>query len=111
MESAKLIGKEVVGMRGWKIGTVAGINFEEATWKVVSVGARLFRRVAEEFRMKRVLLPTTIEVGVGSISAIGDRVILSVPKPVPRRILSSRPGPAKGRRVVPPLPEPPDAQS
>lgn len=111
MKSAKLIGKEVVGMRGWRIGKVSGINFDETTWNVISLDVRLFRKVADELRMKRVLLPTKIEVAVSTISAIGDRVILSVPKPSLRRVLTDHPSGTKTTRTIPPLPEPPRSRS
>ena len=111
MKSAKLFGKEVVGLRGFQIGRVVGINFDESSWSIASLDVRLFRRVAEEFRMRRVLVRTKIEVGVRSISAVGDRVILSVSKTDLRRMVSVSPkapnrGPLRRGRPRPPLPEP-----
>ena len=108
MKSARLIGREVVGQRGFKIGKVAGITFDESSWKVTSLEVRLFRQVAEEFRMRRVLMRTRIDVAVGSVHAIGDRVILSVSKTELRRLVS---GPPDRPESQPPLPEPPGLRS
>ena len=80
MKSATLFGKKVIGRRGFRIGEVVGIHFDENSGKVISLDVRLFRRVTEEFRKHRVLVRTRREVGVRSIPEIGDRVILTVSK-------------------------------
>lgn len=106
MKFARLLGKEVVGLRGWKIGKVSGLDFDESSWKIISLEVRLHRHVAEEFRMKKVLVRARIEVRVSSIYAIGDHVVLSVTKPALKRLVSGPPNSVRRAPSRPPLPEP-----
>jgi sporulation protein YlmC with PRC-barrel domain len=91
MKSGRLLGKQVVGSGGWRIGRVKDIIFDETTWRIEALEVRLDRKVAQEYRMKRLLLRTRLEVDVKSVHAIGDHVLLSVTKPGLRRMLSGGP--------------------
>ena len=113
MRSRNLIGKEVVGARGWKIGKVKELIFDEGTWKIVSVEVELERRVAEEYRMKRLLSRTDVKLAVESVRAVGDHVILSVTKPELRRMVASQSEIREDAAPSgsPPLPQPARRQS
>lgn len=90
MKSRSLIGKEVVGARGWKIGKVKDIVVDENTWKVDSIEVALHRAIAEEYQMRHLISRSNIEISVGSVTAVGDQVMLSVSKTELRRMISTQ---------------------
>jgi sporulation protein YlmC with PRC-barrel domain len=91
MKSGRLLGKQIVGAGGWRIGKVKDIIFDETTWRIGSLEVTLDRKVAQEYQMKKILLRTSLEVDVKLVHAIGDHVLLSVTKPELRRMLSGVP--------------------
>lgn len=97
MKCRKLLGKEVVGARGWKIGRINDLLFDEGSWTIRSIEVQLHRAVAEEYRLRRLLSRSTIEVDVGSVRGIGDHVILGVTKTELRQKLSSATRPSAER--------------
>ncbi len=88
MKSRRLLGKQVVGASGWRIGKVKDLIFDETTWHIGSIEVTLDRNVAQEYQMKKILLRTALEVDVKLVHAVGDHVLLSVTKPELRRMLS-----------------------
>ena len=102
MKGRRLIGKEVVGARGWKIGKVKDIVFDEGSWRIGSLEVRLHRAVAQEYQMRHLLTRSVIEADVSSIRAVGDQVLLSVGKTDLRRMLT--PSGRLARVAVPALP-------
>ncbi len=98
MKSDTLIGKQVVASAGWTIGTVKEIVFDDKTWRIGAIEVELEKPIAEEFEMKKLLSRTSVEIGVDTIRAVGDHVILAVDKPELRMIiasLASAKGPSK----------------
>jgi len=88
MKGRRLLGKQVVGASGWRIGKVKDLIFDETTWRIGSLEVTLDRKVAQEYQMKKILVRTSLEVDVKMVHAIGDHVLLSVTKPGLRRMLS-----------------------
>ncbi len=91
MKSGSLIGKQVVASAGWKIGVVKEIVFDERSWRIGALEVELEKSVAEEFEMKKLLSRTSVEVGVDTVRAVGDHVILGVDKDELRKIIASLP--------------------
>jgi sporulation protein YlmC with PRC-barrel domain len=89
MKSRRLLGKEVVGAGGFRIGKIKEIVFDEKSWCIGTLEVELDRSVAEEYQMKKLLARTSLMVDVSSVKAVGDHVLLSVTKPELRRMVSS----------------------
>ncbi len=89
MKAGKLLGKQVVGSRGWKIGKVKELVFDENTWQIGALEVELNRTVAQDYQMKKLLGRSSIAVKVDSVHAVGDQVILAVTKPELRRLVAS----------------------
>jgi sporulation protein YlmC with PRC-barrel domain len=88
MKSGRLLGTQVVGAGGWRIGKVKEIIFDDTTWRIGSLEVALDRNVAKEYHMSKILLRTALMVDVKMIKAIGDHVLLTVTKPQLRLMLS-----------------------
>ncbi|MHB1435087.1 MAG: PRC-barrel domain-containing protein [Thermoplasmata archaeon] len=80
MKSGELIGKEVVGSGGWKIGRINELIFDGHNWRISHIEINLDGDVAKEFEMKKLLSKTAINVDVASIHGVGDHVMLSLTK-------------------------------
>jgi sporulation protein YlmC with PRC-barrel domain len=107
MRAKQLLGKQVVGADGWKIGKVKEIVFDEKSWQIQSLEVELDRSVAEEYDMKKLLSRTSLQVAVSSVKAVGDHFLLSVTKSELRRMISHETEPppsagAFGEGYVPP---------
>ncbi len=90
MKSDELIGKEVVGSGGWKIGNVKDVNFDQQTWRIGSLVVNLDRDVAKEFEMQKLVFKSTIHLDVDSVKSIGDHVMLSTTKSDVQKLASQQ---------------------
>jgi sporulation protein YlmC with PRC-barrel domain len=90
MKSGGILGKEVIGSGGWKIGKITELVFDENSWRIGSIEVVLDPEVAKEYEMKKLLSRTTINVDVSSVHAIGTHVILSITKPELREMISHK---------------------
>ena len=119
MHSTSLICRRVVGARGWRIGTVREIVFDESARKIEALEVGLHRPVAPEFQMRHLLARSSIDIDVGRVHAVGDHVLLSVTKLDLRQLVSSlsreptggsrgtippEPSQSRGKGRAPPLP-------
>lgn len=77
MLNSEIVGKEVIGANGFKIGKVRDVDFDEKSWKAISLEVQLEKEVAEEHNLKRQFKKTRVLINVGHVQAVGDRVILS----------------------------------
>ncbi|MGA7923026.1 MAG: PRC-barrel domain-containing protein [Thermoplasmata archaeon] len=102
MKTGILVGKEVVGSNGWKIGKIRDVTFNEKTWQIGSLDIQLERSVAEEYQMKALLTRPTLSVDVSSVHAVGDHVILSVTKPELREMVTTQMTPSPSTLLSPP---------
>jgi sporulation protein YlmC with PRC-barrel domain len=74
---SKIIGKEVIGSQGDKLGTVHDIQFDEKGWSVLAIGVQLEKEVADEYNLGRRFKKTQVLINVKHIQAVGDKVILT----------------------------------
>jgi sporulation protein YlmC with PRC-barrel domain len=76
MLTSEIVGKEVIGANGFKIGKVRDTEFDEKSWKVNSLEVHLEKDVAEEHHLRHRFKKTRVLIHVDHIQAVGDRVIL-----------------------------------
>ena len=89
-------GLTIVGAGGNVIGEVATLNIDSASWRVVSVQAKLHKDVAERLGAERSLFRAGfIDIPVGLIQAVGDAVVLEVPIDGLQQALSDAQGSAR----------------
>jgi sporulation protein YlmC with PRC-barrel domain len=72
-----LIGLEVVGPHGWKIGTVENVPVDTSTWRVSEIEVKLEKEVAEKLNMKRLFRSTILPVGTERITGIGNVISIN----------------------------------
>jgi sporulation protein YlmC with PRC-barrel domain len=76
MLTNEIIGREVIGSSGFKLGKITDTEFDEKTWKVNSLQVHLERDVAEEHELRHRFRKTKVLIHVDHVQALGDRVIL-----------------------------------
>jgi sporulation protein YlmC with PRC-barrel domain len=74
---SEIIGKEVIGSQGDKLGTVHDIQFDEKGWSVLAIVVQLEKDVADEYNLGRRFRKTQVLINVKYIQAVGDKVILT----------------------------------
>jgi sporulation protein YlmC with PRC-barrel domain len=74
---SEIIGKEVIGSQGDKLGTVHDIQFDGKGWNVLAIGVRLEKDVADEYNLAHRFRKAEVLIDVKHIQAVGDRVILT----------------------------------
>ena len=92
MLGSEIIGKEVIGSQGDKLGTVHDIQFDEKGWNVSAIGVRLEKNVADEYNLAHRFRRTEVLIDVKHIQAVGDRVILTGSKKELLQIVTPLPG-------------------
>jgi sporulation protein YlmC with PRC-barrel domain len=80
MIAKDLIGKEVVGAGGWKIGKVKEIMIDRDTWAVTALSIDLESNIAKEFNMKKMWGKSDLTIPVGQVQGIADRIVLNTSK-------------------------------
>jgi sporulation protein YlmC with PRC-barrel domain len=80
MISKDLIGKEVVGAEGWKIGKVKDIMIDKDTWAVTSLSIDLESNIAKEFKLKKMWGKSDLTIPVGHVQGVADRIVLKTSK-------------------------------
>jgi len=75
--SSEIIGKEVIGSQGERLGTVRDIQFDEKGWNVLAIGVQLDKEVADEHNLGHRFRKTEVLISVKHIQAVGDKVILT----------------------------------
>jgi sporulation protein YlmC with PRC-barrel domain len=71
-----LVGLEVVGPHGWRLGKIENVLLDKTTWKATQVEVKLEKEVAEglhmRHRFKSAILPIPVEriTGVGNVVSI-----------------------------------------
>jgi sporulation protein YlmC with PRC-barrel domain len=76
MLTNEIVGKEVIGSNGFKLGTITDTEFDENTWKVNSLEIHLEKDIAEEYNLRHRLRKTKVLIHVDHVQAVGERVIL-----------------------------------
>jgi sporulation protein YlmC with PRC-barrel domain len=76
MLTNEIVGKEVIGSNGFKLGTITDTEFDETTWKVNSLEIHLEKDIAEEYNLRHRLRQTKVLIHVDHVQAVGERIIL-----------------------------------
>ncbi|HVB12631.1 MAG TPA: PRC-barrel domain-containing protein [Nitrososphaerales archaeon] len=76
MLTNEILGMEVIGSDGFKLGKIKDTEFDESTWKINSLEVHLEKDVAEEHHLRHRFRKTRVLIGVDHIQSLGDRVIL-----------------------------------
>ncbi len=76
MLADEIIGKEVIGAQGFKLGKVDDIALDEKIWRVTSLKVKLEKGIAEEYNMRQRFRKSHVLVSVDQVQAVGDRVLL-----------------------------------
>ncbi len=77
MLTNEIVGKEVIGSDGFKLGKIKDTKFDETTWKVDSLEVHLEKDIAEEHHLRHRFRKTRVLISVDHVQSVGDRVILS----------------------------------
>ena|SRR5579872_998458 len=76
MLTNEIVGKEVIGSDGFKLGKITDTEFDERSWKVNSLEVNLEKEVAEEHELRRRFRKTKVLIHVDYVQAVGERIIL-----------------------------------
>jgi sporulation protein YlmC with PRC-barrel domain len=74
---SEIIGKEVIGSQGDKLGSVHDIQFDEKGWNVLAIGVRLEKDVADKYNLGHRFRKAEVLINVKHVQAVGDKVILT----------------------------------
>lgn len=80
MFTSDLIGKEVVGSEGWKIGKVTEVAIDREKWVITGLTVSLESNVAKEFNLKKTWGKSDFTIPIGHVQGVGDRIILRISK-------------------------------
>ena len=72
-----LVGLEVVGPRGWKIGKIEEVPVDTNTWRVREIEVKLEKEVAERLNMKHRFGSATLPISTERITGIGNVVSIN----------------------------------
>ena len=101
MNARELVGKEIIGTRGWRIGRVKNVVLDMETWEVTALEVSLAKNVTKEFGLKQVLRSMRLPIKVQEVQGVGDAAItLKISKAQLGAIL--RPGAAAKEPEKPP---------
>jgi sporulation protein YlmC with PRC-barrel domain len=76
MFANEILGKEVIALNGFKLGTITNTEFDENSWKVTSLEIHLEKDIAEEYNLRQRLRKTKVLIHVDHVQAVGEKVIL-----------------------------------
>jgi sporulation protein YlmC with PRC-barrel domain len=74
--TAGIMGVEVIESKGYKLGTVSDLQFDERNWKLTAFEVQLDDAVAKEHQLKRRFRKTRVFINVERVQSVGDKVIL-----------------------------------
>jgi sporulation protein YlmC with PRC-barrel domain len=77
MFAKDLIGMEVVGQRGWKLGKIENVSVDTIGWTVKSLDVKLEKEVAERLKLKKFLRSTNLPVGTERVTGVGNVVSIN----------------------------------
>jgi sporulation protein YlmC with PRC-barrel domain len=78
-DAERLIGMEVISLKGTAIGTVEDLMIEHKTWKVPSIRVKVNPDEREALKMKSITLAgKVIDISMGNVRDIGDMVVLNM---------------------------------
>lgn len=73
----KLVGKNVIGAKGYNMGEVKGFEFDPVDWKVTHMQVKLSDKAADELGFKKRFRSSTVCMPISMVAAIGDVVTLN----------------------------------
>jgi sporulation protein YlmC with PRC-barrel domain len=76
MLTNEIVGKEVIGSDGFKLGKINDTEFDVNTWKLNSLEVQLEKDVAEEHHLRHRFRKTRVIINVDHVQSVGDKVIL-----------------------------------
>ena len=76
MLTNEIVGKEVIGSDGFKLGKITDTEFDEKNWILNSLEVHLEKDVAEEHELRRRFRKTKVLIHVDHVQAVGEKVIL-----------------------------------
>ena len=72
-----LLGKKVIGVKGYIIGEVKGASINTKSWEILALYVKLADAAAEELGFKRRFRSSTVCMPVKFIKAVADVVTIS----------------------------------
>lgn len=72
-----LVGLEVVGPHGWRIGKVKHVPVDTNTWRVVEIEVELEKEVAERLNMKHHFRSTVIPIRTDKVTGVGNVISIN----------------------------------
>jgi sporulation protein YlmC with PRC-barrel domain len=80
MLTNEIVGLEVLGSKGFKLGKKRDTDFDVNTWKLNSLEVQLDKDVAEEHHLRHRFRKARVLIYVDHVQGLGDKVILKGPK-------------------------------
>jgi len=87
-----MIGVEVIGSEGKKLGAITNVKIDEKNWGVIAIEVQLEEAVAKEHKLKRRFKRTRVMINVERIQSVGDRMILKGSNEELLKLIGSTPG-------------------
>ena len=73
----EILGKDVIGTKGYNLGTVKGAEVNVVDWRITHLHVKLSSQAADELGFKKRFRSSTVCMPVSYISAVGDVVTLN----------------------------------
>jgi sporulation protein YlmC with PRC-barrel domain len=73
----EILGKDVIGAKGYNLGTVKGAEVNVVEWRITHLQVKLSSQAADELGFKKRFRSSTVCMPVSFISAVGDVVTLN----------------------------------
>lgn len=88
--AGELVGKEVIGSQGSKVGRVKDVIVDTSSWQIKSLEVDLAPSVANELGLRRFLRKSQVQINVGDVTAVADTVLLKLSKPQLQELISGQ---------------------
>lgn len=77
ISTKNMVGLEVMGPRGWKIGKIENVPVNTATWKIEEIEVKLEKEIAERLNMKHHFRSTILPIRTEQITGVGNVVSIN----------------------------------
>jgi len=74
---SKIIGKGVVGAKGYNLGEVTGAEVNSVDWKITHLHVKLNSQAADELGFKKRFRSSKVCMPVSLVSAMGDVITMN----------------------------------
>jgi sporulation protein YlmC with PRC-barrel domain len=77
VDSDLLVGKTIIGVAGYDLGEVKGVEVNTTTWNVTHLQVKLTNQAADELGFRKRFGSSTVCMPVSLINAVGDVITIT----------------------------------